>query len=160
MQQKKVIPVKYFYWGMAITFLLIVGVIGFLFQKEATLKKVLQEKGIKSVGWVLDLKEHRTKKKRGTSSANYYMNIAFFVDTTTIKPLTTDTATSKTKNGVELVDKVFNKIHAQEIPMGNYQTFTIPISMMQFKKYTIDDKVNIIYLKEDPTQIMLLENVY
>lgn len=160
MQQKKVIPVKYFYWGMAITFLLVVGVIGFLFHKEATLKKVLQEKGIKSVGWVLDLKEHRTKKKRGTSSANYYMDIAFFADTTTIKPLTTDTATLKAKNGPDLVDKVFNKIHAQERPIGDYKTLTIPISMMQFKKYKVDDKVNIIYLKEDPTQIMLLENIY
>lgn len=87
------------------------------------------------------------------------MDVAFFADTATTQPITVDTAVSKAKNGSDLVDKVFNKIHAETKPFGIYQTLTIPISKYQYQKYKVDDKVKIVYLKEDLTKIMLAEDV-
>jgi hypothetical protein len=156
---KKVIPVKYFIYGMVITALLLVSVFYYLWQKESNEKKLLLAKGIRGEAWVLSLNETRIKKKKGSSAVDFSMDVAFFADTATPKQVTKDTAVSKAKNGTDLVDKLFNKMEAERKPMGAYTTITIPISKMSYQKYKIDDKVKIIYLREDMTIAKLTEEI-
>jgi hypothetical protein len=160
-QPKKVIPVKYFIYGMVITAMLIAGVFYFLWSKEAGEKKLLAEKGIKGEAWVLRLYEQKgTSKKNKHRTYQHFMEVAFFADTAAAKPVTKDTAVSKAKNGTDLVDKLFNKMEAETKPFGVYQTLSIPISRVAFKKYNKDDKVKIVYLKEDLNVVKLEEELY
>lgn len=156
---KKPIPVKYFLYGMAITALLLVAVFYYLWQKESKEKKLLLEKGIRGEAWVLDLKETRIKKKKRSAAVDYSMDVALFADTAVAKPVTKDTAVSKAKNGSDLVDKLFNKMEAERKPIGTYTTITIPISKMAYQKYKVDDKVKIIYLKDDFNIARLAEEI-
>jgi hypothetical protein len=156
---QKPIPVKYFLYGMVITALLLVAVFYYLWQKESKEKKLLLEKGIRGEAWVLNLKETRIKKKKGSAPVDFFMDVALFADTAAAKPVTKDTAVSKAKNGSDLVDKLFNKMEAERKPMGTYATITIPISKFAFQKYKVDDKVKIIYLKEDFNIARLAEDI-
>lgn len=153
---QKVIPVKYFLYGGLITLLAIGFVFFYLYKKESKEKAMLLQKGIRGEAWVMDLYGRKTSRK---SSPNYYMTVAFFADTAAIKPVTTDTAVSEAKNGPDMVDRLFNKIHAGDRPAGNYQTLTIAISSVEYNKYKKDDKVKIIYLKDDLTVVKLLEQI-
>lgn len=153
---QKVIPVKYFLYGGLITLLAIGLVFFYLYKKESKEKAMLLQKGIRGEAWVMDLYGRKTSRK---SSPNYYMTVAFFADTAAIKPVITDMAVSKAKNGPDMVDRLFNKIHAGDRPAGNYQTLTIAISSVEYNKYKKDDKVKIIYLKDDLTVVKLLEQV-
>lgn len=155
----KVIPIKYFLTGGLVLFVCMAALFIFLGYREASAKKRLLENGIHSTGWVLQLKEYRSKKKKSFSSSNYYMEVAFFADTAAVKAAISDTAVSKAKNGADLVDKLFNKLEAERKPMGQYQTISIPISKIKYQKYRVDDKVKIVYLPEDPAVVMLEEDL-
>jgi hypothetical protein len=151
MSQKKPIPVKYFYYGMLGCALFIGAVFFYFFQKEAKEEKLLAEKGVKVVAWVTRLYEQKSNRRKGMNTVyQHFMDVAFFADTAIAKPITTDTAVSKAKNGNDLVDKLFNKIHADEKPMGDYKTITIPIRKIAFDKFKVDDKVKIIYVRDNP----------
>ncbi len=159
-QTGKVIPVKYFLIGGVVVFACIAALFIFLGYREASVKKRLLESGIHSTGWVLQLKESRSKKRNRFSNSNYYMEVAFFADDSDRKNAMVDTAVSKAKNGSDFVDKLFNKLHKEDKPPGNYQTISIPISKYHFQKYRIEEKVKIVYLKEDPLAVMLEEDLY
>ncbi len=159
MAQKK-IPVKYFLYGMAITALLIGGLFYFLWQKEAGEEKLLKEKGIKADAWVVSLHAQTSNRRKGQKTVyQHFMEVAVFTDTAAAKPVTTDTAVTKAKNGPDMVEKLFNKMHSTDKPMGNYTTISIPIHVMAYKKYKTDDKVKIVYLKEDPSVARLQEEL-
>lgn len=159
MSQKK-IPVKYFYYGMAVTALLIGGLFYFLWQKEAAEIKMLKEKGITADAWVLGLREQGSAGKKGKKTVyQHFMDVAVFADSTPAKAVITDTATAMARNGSDLVDKLFNKMHASDKPAGNYQRISIPIHAMAYKKYKTADKVTIVYLKENLAVARLKEEL-
>lgn len=153
---QKVIPVKYFLYGGLIIILAISALFLYLAQKESKEKKLLLQKGIRGEAWVMDVYGRKTSKR---SSINYYMTVALFTDTIKTSAVTTDTAVSKAANGPDIVDKLFNKMHASDKPMGDYRTITIPVSSVIAQKYKVDDKVKVIYLPEDPSVMKLQEEI-
>ena len=156
---KKIIPVKYFVYGMIVTALLIAGFFYYLWSKESYQIKQLISKGVKGEAWVLRLYEQKGTGKNKYRTYQYFMDVAFFADTAASKPVTFDTAVSKAKNGPDLVDKLFNKLESERRPFGLYQTLSVPISKMAYQKYHVDDKVKIVYLIEDPMVVMLEESI-
>jgi hypothetical protein len=134
----------------------IAAVFYYIWQKEAKENALLLDRGVRGDAWVLDIYGRKTTKK---SSPNYYMSVAFFADTSITIPVAKDTAILQAKNGADLVDKIFNQMHKSDKPIGNYQTLTIALSKVEAEKYKKDDKVKIVYLKEDPTVVKLLEQV-
>lgn len=160
MTQKKIIPVKYFYYGMIGCVVFIGAVFFYLWKKEADEEKLLKEKGIKTEAWVTRLYEQKgSGRKNKYRTYQHLMDVAFFADTTMQKPLTKDTTTSNAKNGSELVDKIFNKMHANDKPIGDYKTATIPIGKVAFDKYKVDDKVKIVFAKDNPEIARLAESL-
>jgi len=153
---QKVIPVKYFLYGGLIIILAISALFLYLAQKESKEKKLLLQKGIRGEAWVMDVYGRKTSKK---SSINYYMTVALFADTSGNKSVTSDTAVSTAANGPDMVDKLFNKMHASDKPMGDYRTITIPVSSVIAQKYKVDNKVKVIYLPEDPSVMKLQEQI-
>ena len=153
---KKPIPVKYFLYGGLIIILSISALFLYLANKESNEKKLLLQKGKRGEAWVMDVYGRKVSKK---SSINYYITVALFTDTAGTKTVTTDTAVSTAASGPDMVDKLFNKMHAGDKPMGDYRTLTLPVSRVIAKKYKVDDKVKVIYLPEDPSVIKLQEEV-
>lgn len=153
---KKTLPVKYFLYGGLVIILVISALFLYLAQKESAEKKLLLQKGIRGEAWVMDVYGRKISKK---SSIKYYMTVALFADTSVNRTVTIDTAVSKAANGPDMVDKLFNKMHASDKPMGDYRTITVPVSAVIAKKYKVDDKVKVIYLPQDPSVIKLREEI-
>jgi hypothetical protein len=152
MTQKKIIPVKYFYYGMLGCVLFIGTVFFYLWQKESKEEKLLEEKGVLGEAWVLNLTSSKTSRK---ASANYYMEVAFFADTAS-KPIAKDTIRRTSKNADDIVKSIGKITEDITRPLGNYQTLKIPINLNDYNKYHINDKVKIKYVKDDPTIIKLI----
>ncbi|MFT3682049.1 MAG: hypothetical protein QM791_17370 [Ferruginibacter sp.] len=156
---KKISPKK-FIVACVILIIMMAGLSVYLIRKESAEKKLLLEKGVRAEASVLNLTEKYNKKSGGKiSNRRFYMDVAFFSDTTKENITVKDTASTAAKNGPELVDKIFSKINAGNKPLGDYQKLTISISGFSFKKYNVDDKVKIVYLKDDPSVVKLLEEI-
>lgn len=154
MKEKKPIPVKYFYYGMLACVLFIGGVLLYLFQKEANEEKLLEEKGIVAEAWITNLYSSKTKKK---AKPNYYMEVAFFTNGKPA-PKTEEVSVKEPKSiGNILANRA---IQTKELskPLGDYETQTIAIGGYDiYKQYQINDRVNIIFLKENPS-ILRIKN--
>lgn len=87
------------------------------------------------------------------------MEVAFFAQDSAKRNAIVDTAVSKAKNGSDFVEKLFNKLNMEDKLPGNYQTISIPISKYHFQKYRVEERVKIVYLKENPLVVMLEEDL-
>jgi hypothetical protein len=152
MTEKKPIPVKYFYYGMLGCVLLISGIFYYLFQKEAGEEKLLKEKGIVAEAWVTNLYSNKTSKR---ATPNYYMEVAFFADGKTLTKQAVSPI-SEPQNSDELIANMSKISKSTSKPIGNYETQTIPIGGYDiYKQYKINDRVNVIFLEENPAIIRI-----
>lgn len=157
MTQKKVIPVKYFYYGMLLCVLLITSLFFYLWMRESNEQKALNERGIKANAWIINLYETKASKK---SSPNYYMEVGFFADTTKkLSPIVKDTI-SKTKTASDkLLESLAKQTEGLRQPIGDYETQTINIGNYQiYKGYKINDKIRVQFLPEDHSVIRIANN--
>lgn len=154
MNEKKVIPVKYFYYGMLACVLLICSVFFFLFKRESDNSKALDERGITVDAWVVNLYETKVSKK---SSSNYYMEVGFFADTTKAPPTTSiDTNSKPQSKSDKLLEALAKQTASLRQPIGNYETQKIPLpSYDVYKQHNIHDKVKVQFLPEDHSVIRL-----
>jgi hypothetical protein len=155
MIEKKVIPVKYFYYGMIGCVIFISGFFFLLWLSESSKHEKLNEKGITVNGWVVELSESKASKK---STPSYYMKVAFFKDTTLKIPNETpDTIAKNITNGDELVAAIAKQTAIVNQPLGDYETQTITLPGYEvYKKYNINDKVKVQFLPEDHSVIRLV----
>lgn len=154
MNEKKVIPVKYFYYGMLTIALTIGGVFFFLWYKEAKEEQLLAEKGCTTKAWVIALYETKTSKR---SNPNYYMEVAFFADSSKDENLLDNkkNAVNQTSNNA-IITTVAKTTTSLTKPLGSYETQTIPLgSYLQYKRYKIGAIVQVVYLKNNPSIIRL-----
>lgn len=154
MTVKKPIPVKYFYYGMLLCVLCIGSVFFFLWQRESKEEQLLQENGIETEAWVTRLYQSKRSKK---ARPIYYMDIAFFKDTLKHNmPAITEPVNQIPKTGDELVATLAKQTESLQQPLGDYETQTITLPSYEiFKTYAINDRVKIVFLKEDPSIIRL-----
>lgn len=154
MTAKKPIPVKYFYYGMLLCVFCIGAVFFFLWQRESNQEQLLQENGIETEAWVTRLYQSKSSKK---ARPIYYMDIAFFKDTLKHDmPTVTESANQTPKTGDELVAALAKQTESLHQPLGDYETQTITIPNYEvYKTYAVNDRVKIVFLKEDPSIIRL-----
>ncbi len=152
MTTNKPIPVKYFYYGMLACALFVGGIIFYFLQKEANEEQLLNEKGITTEAMITNLYSNKPRKR---AKPSYYMDVAFFTDG---KPIAEkEEATMKEpKTGDEIIAAMAKQTQSLTQPLGEYETQTIPIVSYEiFKQYQINDKVKVIFLKENPAIIRL-----
>lgn len=154
MSEKKPIPVKYFYCGMLLCVFSIGTVFFFLWQRESKEERLLQENGIETEAWVTRLYQSKSSKK---ARPIYYMDIAFFKDTLKHDmPAVIEPAHQTPKTGDELVAALAKQTGSLHQPLGDYETQTITLPNYEvYKTYGINDKVKIVFLKDDPSIIRL-----
>ena len=152
MIEKKPIPVKYFYYGMLACVLFIGGVFFYFYQKEAGEEQLLNEKGIITEGMITNLYSNKTSKR---ATPNYYMEVAFFTDGKPM-PKKNEGTMKEPKTADEILANMAEQTKNLSEPLGNYETQTIPIGGYdQYKQYKINDRVEVIFLKENPAIIRL-----
>lgn len=112
-------------------------------------KKFLME-GVRVKGTVLSLEESGTRKDR-----NYSMMISMFVKGPEEKMEKLDTL-HKTKP-----ERIIDSIFAKAIINVNdtYQTVNINVSNASYYGHKIGDRVDVVYLKENPKKVKLLEEI-
>jgi len=156
MSEKKVIPAKYFYYGMLGCVLFIGAVFFFVWQRESKNNKLLDEKGVKATAWVLNLYERKTSKR---ANPRYYVEVAFFADSTKAIPNTVvkDTLKKPLSKSDELIAAIAQQTASLHTPLGDYETQTIELSSYEiYKTYQINDKLKIEFLPEDHKVIRLV----
>lgn len=129
--------------GITITFVI-------LYLKNSNQEELLDEKGVTTSAWVINLDYKKTSKK---STPNFYMEVAFFSDTTQKLPILKDTSANLNAGPV---DAILEKMKINSAPQGDYITSSIEISQSSYQNYKINDVVKIVYLKEDPKIIRLI----
>ncbi len=136
-------------------FLIIVcvaGVFFYLWKKELNEQRLLQKNGIETHATVLNLYQTKTSKR---ASPNYYMEVGFFTNSETESNIVKPNKTSKNRD--ELIVNIASLTQDLSKPLGNYVTQIIPLPNYEFhKKHTINNKVKIRFLKNNPNIIRLV----
>ena len=142
--KKKIERIAYISFGILVIF---IAGISYMIHLE---NKKFREEGIRVSATVNGMRESGTTKSR-----NYSMDISMFTEGET-KVVKTDT-TGKSE-GDKLVDAIFDKINSGKA-IGDYQSVTISINSTSNNKYRPGDEVKVVYLKENPKKVKLLEEV-
>lgn len=155
MTEKKVIPVKYFYYGMIGCVVFICGFFFVLWLIQSNKTEALDEKGVTVNAWVVNLYESKASRK---STPSYYMEVAFFADSTKTLPVeTADTITKPPTNGDELVAAIAKQTAVATQPLGEYETQSITLPGYEvYQKYKVNDKIKVQFLPEDHSVIRLV----
>lgn len=153
MSERKVIPVKYFYYGMMTIALIIGGVFFFLWYKESKEEQLLAENGCTAKAKVIELYERKTSKR---SNPNYYMEVGFFITHSEEKNTNNKKSTTNHKTNDALVASIAESTEALSQSLGDYVVQTIPLNNYnQYNQHPIGSIVEVIYLKENPSIIRL-----
>lgn len=137
---------------MLVLAVFISGVFVFLYIREKKQDELLNERGIAANAWITNLRHSKASKK---SSSLYYMEVMFFSDAGKI---VNDSLKAINPNMFFEVDQILKNMRVDIEPFGDYITSTIPISYQEYSHYKVNDRVEVVYLKEDPEVIRLRNN--
>lgn len=126
-----------------------VFVIGFYIQKDND--KELLEKGERADASVVELYEQVTGTRK-SKTYRYYMDVAFFTDAEKVKVL------PKSDNIVDKIAAISEEAVANA-KLGDYQLMRLSISQVCYQRHKKGDKVTVVYMKEEPTEAKLLEEL-
>lgn len=130
----------------------VAGVFFYLWKKELNEQRLLQKNGIETHATVLSLYQTKTSKR---ASPNYYMEVGFFANSETESNIVKPNKTSKNRD--ELIVNIASLTQDLSKPLGNYVTQIIPLPNYEFyKKHTINNKVKIRFLKNNPNIIQFV----
>lgn len=144
-QNKKIERIAYISFSVLVLF---IGTIIFIVQAQN--KKFLKE-GIRVEATVNSLSESGTRKGR-----SYTMNISMFTkgaEKEVEKPDTTGKSESEKK-----FDEILDKLTIRST-IGNYVSTTISCSSDSYNKYRPGDRITVVYLKEDSTDVKILSEL-
>ena len=143
--KKKIERIAYISFGILVIFI-VIGI--YMLQAE---KKKFREEGIRVDATVNSLNKSGTTKRK-----SYTMDISMFTEGYT-KVVKSDT-TGKSA-GEKAVEAIFDKISSNNRYGEKYQSLTINIGSTSYYKYKPGDRIKVVYLKEDSTDVRLLSEV-
>ncbi|MFN8284040.1 MAG: hypothetical protein U0U67_12545 [Chitinophagales bacterium] len=144
--KKKIERIAYISFGILVLFIVFVS-----YKIRQENKKFLKE-GIRVEAIINGMSEYGTTKSR-----SYKMDISMFTQGELPPPVKTDT-TGKSE-GDKVIDAIFDKIKSQSRPIGNYVSATVSCNSDSYNKYKPGDKIKVVYLKEDSTDVRILEEL-
>lgn len=142
---KKIERIAYISFGVLVVF---VGII--IFIVKAKDRKILKD-GIRVEATVNGLSKSGT-----TKNTNYHMNISMFTKAEETKKPKADT-TNKTESQKKF-DEILDKLTINP-NIGSYMGLTISCSSDSYNKYKPGDRITVIYLKEDSTDVRILSEL-
>ena len=129
-------------------FSLFILFIGFVIYKVKEENRKFREKGIRVNAIVENLSEEGK-----TNSKQYKMTISMFTEGEKVKEKSDTTGKSKTD---QVIDAIFDKINSGIAHGGSYMRLTIDINSDSYNHYKPGDRIKVVYLKEDPTNVKVL----
>ena len=142
---KKIEKIAYISFGVIVLF---IGIV--IYFVKAKDRKILKE-GIRVEATVNGLFKSGT-----TKNPNYEMTISMFTKPAEIKKPKTDT-TGKTESQKKL-DEILDNLTINP-NIGNYMGLTISCGSDSYNKYKPGDKITVVYLKEDSTDVRILSEL-
>lgn len=124
-------------------------VIGFYIEKDNNQK--LLEKGERAEASVVELYEQVTGTRKN-KTYRYYMDVAFFTNVEKVKVL------PKSDNIVDKIEAISEEAVANA-KLGDYQSMRLSINKLSYQSHKKGDKVTVVYMKEKPTEVKLLEEI-
>ncbi|GAB2619868.1 hypothetical protein GCM10027035_15100 [Emticicia sediminis] len=111
----------------------------------------LLEKGERAEASVVELYE-QVSGTRKSKTYRYYMDVAFFTNTEKVKIL------PKSDNIVDKIAAISEEAVANA-KLGDYQSMRLSINKLSYQQHKKGDKVTVVYMKEEPTEAKLLEEI-
>lgn len=142
---KKIEKIAYISFGVIVLF---IGII--IYFVKAKDRKILKE-GIRVEATVNGLLKGGT-----TKNTTYQMRISVFTKAAEIEKPKTDT-TGKTESQKKM-DGILDKLTINP-NIGNYMRLTINCSGDSYNKYKPGDRITVVYLKEDSTDVRVLSEL-
>ncbi len=142
---KKIERIAYISFGVLVVF---VGII--IFIVKAKDRKFLKD-GIRVEATVNSLSKSGT-----TKNTNYHMSISMFTKTEEAKKPKSDT-TNKTESQKKL-DEILDNLTINP-KIGSYVGINISCSSDSYNKYKPGDRITVVYLKEDSTDVRILSEL-
>lgn len=124
-------------------------VIGFYIEKDNN--KKLLDKGERAEASVVELYEQVTGTRK-SKTYRYYMDIVFFTNVEKVKVL------PKSDNIVDKVAAISEEAVANA-KLGDFQSMRLTISKVSFQSFKKGDKVTVVYMKDEPTEARLLNEI-
>lgn len=123
--------------------------------------KKLKEEGIQVKALVINKevlknKTHRGKAKGYSSSSEYIIDLAVFIDTT--KARQAKESKKETQNISDKIDDLFEKSSLNFNPT-EYHKVRTSVDVSNFKDINVDQWVTYVYLKDDPEEGRLLMEI-
>jgi hypothetical protein len=144
-KKTKLIIIVYSLLGLLIG----VFVIGFYIQKDNDIE--LLEKGERANASVIELFE-QVSGTRKSKTYRYYMDVAFFTNVEKVKVL---------PQSDNIVDKIaaISEEAVANAKLGDYQSMRLSINKLSYQRHKKGDKVVVVYMKDEPTEAKLLEEI-
>jgi hypothetical protein len=142
---KKIERIAYISFGVLVVF---IGVI--IFIAKAKNRKMLKD-GIRIEATVNGLSKSGT-----TKNTNYHMSISMFTKVEETKKPKSDT-TNKTKSEKKF-DEILDNLTINP-KIGNYMGISISCNSDSYNKYKPGDRITVVYLKEDSTDVRILSEL-
>lgn len=111
----------------------------------------LLEKGERAEASVVELYE-QISGTRKSKTYRYYMDVVFFTNAEKVKVL------PKSDNIVDKIAAISEEAVANA-KLGDYQSMRLSINKLSYQRHKKGDKVTVVYMKEEPTEAKLLEEI-
>lgn len=138
-------------WVAGIFFIAIVGFFIFVTIESRNENTKLLKEGIRTTATINSLDISGTRK-----SKNYSMRVSMFTEGES-RLIVSDTTGKST--ATKDIDSILNKALSKVKSIGEYQNITISITNTTYSKYKVGDKVEVVYLKTDPQNVKLVEEI-
>lgn len=112
--------------------------------------KFLKE-GIRTTATINSLDLSGTRKNK-----NYTMTISMFTEGEK-KVIHSDT--SGKSAATKVIDSIMDKALSNVSSIGNYQKLVVSITNLTYSKHKVGDKIEVVYLKENPENIKIIEEI-
>lgn len=142
---KKIERIAYISFGVLAAF---IGIIIFIIKAKD--RKILKD-GIRVEATVNSLSKSGT-----TKNTNYHMSISMFTKAEETKNPKSDT-TNKTESQKKF-DEILDKLTINP-KIGNYMGISISCNSDSYNKYKPGDRITVVYLKEDSTDVRILSEL-
>ena len=139
---------------LIVVLLIFAGIVLFgVLSRNSKLKK-FSEEGIETTAAITDVVKKRDRNVSGRRRISNFLEVTFFTQNEKPDSVKNSKTVEKDKDGNYTFN--FDKL---KVDMGEFIKTDIDISSSQFKKFKKGDKVQILYLPEDPYKAILKEDV-
>ena len=132
-----------------------------LYYVAITANDEFKENGLAKVANITKLYSKREVKTHGKGSweTNYYADISFFIKESDTRTGEKEVVEEEEPQKKKTLDEIIASIDIGKVEIGDYTTASLKLSKEKFEELQGQEKVEILYLKDNPERVILRELV-